>query len=309
MSAVDGRIVCGCDAGDLSLQGFQGSVALSFGFLLQGSTPYSSITNLCNASRAVNTSSAATSQSAKRYTAVADIGAAASRDCDLLKRGADPDELARVALWHDAIPKRVEQLWSRLCNALLGALEEWDIWLNWYECRRDGAPHGLPLEHALFSLTNEDWNRGPDHANRKLKEIAERLLESEGEDRQEQSTAAESEPPAELKNSRRRRALAQGAKTHSRGNHHHRCTRCAADGSGILCGIRHPARLAGRAGATLIACLPCDGCGLGWPHARYLPPPPLPPTPTRTSRVRACVRLDFGRIGHESTQPRRVRRG
>ena len=73
--------------------------------------------------------------------------------------------------------------------ALLTADEDWDVWTGWYERRLAGAPLGLPLERAWLQLSDDDWNQGPAHANRKLKEVIESQNGTE-EGEQEDAPAA-----------------------------------------------------------------------------------------------------------------------
>ena len=56
------------------------------------------------------------------------------------------------------------------------------MWTRWYEQRLAGAPLGLPLERAWLELTNDDWNQGPAHANRRLKEIIDGQGEAGGDE-------------------------------------------------------------------------------------------------------------------------------
>ena len=100
--------------------------------------------------------------------------AAAIKDANRLAHGTAPDELAREPLWHGTAPPWARDLWSRLRAELDQADEDWDVWIAWYERRLAGAPLGLPLERAWLQLTDDDWNQGPAHANRKLKDIVAR---------------------------------------------------------------------------------------------------------------------------------------
>ena len=121
--------------------------------------------------------------------------AATVRDANLLRNGMTPGEVARSPLWHGAAPKWARGLWSQLRAALVTAEEDWDVWTGWYERRLAGAPLGLPLEHAWLQLTDDDWRRGPAHANRRLRELIEGQEETGGDGEDEPDSILPSEVP------------------------------------------------------------------------------------------------------------------
>ena len=97
-------------------------------------------------------------------------------DANFLRDGMPPGILASLGLWHGHEPYWTGMLWSRLRKELHDADEGWDVWIDWYERRLAGASLGLPLERAWLDLTDDDWEQGPAHANRRLKKIIARRM-------------------------------------------------------------------------------------------------------------------------------------
>ncbi len=126
------------------------------------------------AARAADAANAAMATTADRAAAdAADAADAAiwnavSEDCTLLDRtDFTIRDLFHRKLWHD-LP---EPDWSRqhweTAKAKLDAHpdEGWQVWLSWWQDRRDGTPYNTKAECEIVLLPNSDWEQGPKHVN------------------------------------------------------------------------------------------------------------------------------------------------
>ena len=87
-------------------------------------------------------------------------------------------------------------MWSGLRAALDQADEDWDVWIAVVRGTSRGAPRwACPLERAWLQLTDEDWEKGPAHANRRLKEEIERLDKTKGDGEEVEPLPAPPEIP------------------------------------------------------------------------------------------------------------------
>lgn len=121
---------------------------------------------------------------------------AAVKDANLMRDWTAPDDIVKSPLWHD-VPVWAQGRWSDFCKLLVAAREDWDVWIKWYEQRLQGAPLGLPLERALLELSDDEWEQGPAHVNRRLKEITNESLGT-GEREEELVSPVEPEPGAKI---------------------------------------------------------------------------------------------------------------
>lgn len=96
-----------------------------------------------------------------------------SGDATQLHEGISPQELAVSRLW----PKGEESNWSRknwqdLKDHCAQSPEEgWDVWVTWWQERRDGHPYNAPMERDIALIPNEDWDKGPAHVNAIIADI------------------------------------------------------------------------------------------------------------------------------------------
>jgi len=49
--------------------------------------------------------------------------------------------------------------------------ENWEVWLDWWEARRDGNPYHIDMEREIVLIPDEDWAKGPAHVNALIAEI------------------------------------------------------------------------------------------------------------------------------------------
>jgi len=52
--------------------------------------------------------------------------------------------------------------------------EYWQVWINWWEDRRDGKPYNIAMEREIVLIADEHWQKGPAHVNPMIAEIRAR---------------------------------------------------------------------------------------------------------------------------------------
>ncbi|MEL7469121.1 MAG: hypothetical protein AAFN27_11750, partial [Pseudomonadota bacterium] len=82
----------------------------------------------------------------------------------------------------DKPPDNISRAWTRLRTHLLGAGDDWHVWVDWYQDRLDGKPANKDLELAKAQIPNEVWEDGPATVNA---EIARLIEEYDGTERDE----------------------------------------------------------------------------------------------------------------------------
>jgi hypothetical protein len=105
--------------------------------------------------------------------------AAVKADAVLIDRGADKEhrstiagELAASALWQDSMPVDLKAAWDLLKQRLIGADEDWEIWIRWYEDRLTGRPSlDGNFDISLATLPDSLWADGPAAVNAHLKAL------------------------------------------------------------------------------------------------------------------------------------------
>ncbi|MEM6973210.1 MAG: hypothetical protein AAF577_10435, partial [Pseudomonadota bacterium] len=97
----------------------------------------------------------------------------AAADLAAMRQG---NSVADVPLWRSTNPEGpFAQEWDRL-KAQLVALPDanWWVWTEWYEARLRGDPPDIPLEERrALDLTEDDWDKGPVHANALIAKMIE----------------------------------------------------------------------------------------------------------------------------------------
>jgi hypothetical protein len=136
------------------------------------------------AAYAADAAAAAYAADAAAYAAyAADIWESIESDAIWLE-GQTSDEAIKLAqalmnrpLWPSDVSKDILENWGRLKSQLLGANQDWDIWVDWYENRLTGGPIAfslLPIPYdtvtpEIATETNEFWERDPAIINAEIK--------------------------------------------------------------------------------------------------------------------------------------------
>ena len=94
---------------------------------------------------------------AARAADAADYSVTASFEAALLEQGAGHESFAVRRLWPEKIPDEIRDAWQDLRDHLLGAGDDWFVWVDWYQDRLDGKPPNRALELAKALIPNEIW--------------------------------------------------------------------------------------------------------------------------------------------------------
>jgi len=100
-----------------------------------------------------------------------DTYVATSVDARAIQAGMATADLAHRRLWLDRRPRGVNENWTRLKRALLALNQDWQVWTEWYEERRDGLPAVEALEVARVMIANEVWEQGPKTVNAEIRRL------------------------------------------------------------------------------------------------------------------------------------------
>ncbi|MEL6362607.1 MAG: hypothetical protein AAFR21_16135, partial [Pseudomonadota bacterium] len=122
------------------------------------------------AARAAAAARVAAADAAARAAAYADAAwfwKQVSQDCTFVEAGGGAEDLAQepvnlgpiVDIWH--------QRQLRLSNV---SYNNWDIWIDWYKDRLNGAQPDPRFDRALLSITKQEWELPVGEVNRLLKE-------------------------------------------------------------------------------------------------------------------------------------------
>lgn len=98
---------------------------------------------------------------------------AASRDAEAIERGTKPATLAGRSIWPNNEPDWSRRDWTRLKLALHSLNQDWEVWTDWYEARRDGRPADEALEIARVMIADDIWRQGPAILNAEIKRLVE----------------------------------------------------------------------------------------------------------------------------------------
>ena len=101
-------------------------------------------------------------------------------DAEILEAGrgekADPvdlvADLSERALWLGGIPVWASRQWADFKDRLPDD-EGWQVWVDWYEARLTGRESIETLEFKRVMIAEEDWEKGPAHANDIIKRLSE----------------------------------------------------------------------------------------------------------------------------------------
>lgn len=83
-------------------------------------------------------------------------------------------QLAARPLWPDAVPDLIQARWAKLRETLLAADEDWDVWTDWWEARRDGLASVAAAERwrTLGDPAVADfWQQTPAAINQAIKKV------------------------------------------------------------------------------------------------------------------------------------------
>lgn len=111
---------------------------------------------------------------------------AISADARLLKSSMLSDALALQPLWPWGERAWAADNWAQLKQSLLLPesepirKENWQVWIDWYEARRDGRdPWPEEVEVACALIPDEIWEQGPAAANAEIKRIRDEWAEKQ----------------------------------------------------------------------------------------------------------------------------------
>jgi hypothetical protein len=99
--------------------------------------------------------------------------AAASADAEAIEHGTSAASLASQPLWPNGEPEWSRGQWIHLRRALLNLHQDWEVWTDWWEARRDGRPSDEALEIPRVLVGDDIWRQGPAVANAEIKRLIE----------------------------------------------------------------------------------------------------------------------------------------
>jgi hypothetical protein len=100
-------------------------------------------------------------------------------DASAIEAGTTAADLAGRPIWPDA--QWGSEEWKFAKRALLALNEGWDVWIDWYEARRDGHSAVGGLEVARVLIPEERWEQDPLVVNLAIKRLIERYRPTEAE--------------------------------------------------------------------------------------------------------------------------------
>jgi hypothetical protein len=102
-------------------------------------------------------------------TSLADFGATARADREIIDTGGGAPALAALPLWPaGGRPDWVPETWQRLAEALLKEDGDWRVWTNWYRARLEGGPVNESIEVARVLIAEEIWQQGARAVNAEI---------------------------------------------------------------------------------------------------------------------------------------------
>ncbi|MFZ2493409.1 MAG: hypothetical protein WA208_18160 [Thermoanaerobaculia bacterium] len=90
-----------------------------------------------------------------------------------------PEVVASSALWPQASPPEINELWQEMKRDLRAAGHDWDVWLDWYDARLDGLFRDEKRERAYVLIFDDLWKAGPAIVNAEIKRRIEPLQPAE----------------------------------------------------------------------------------------------------------------------------------
>jgi len=147
--------------------------------------------------------------------AAADIWASLEADCNWLVGAAGSEDtlsadhasaLAGRRLWPNHMPEWAKEEWQDLKVFMERAGNDWPVWIRWYEARLSGRPSlDAPgdivekLDLNIARIDEEDWKKGPAHANAMIAGFYEEAEQEAREREQALSTGIPDQTPAAIK--------------------------------------------------------------------------------------------------------------
>lgn len=89
----------------------------------------------------------------------------------LLVAGLSPGELAGRTLWHDLLSTEFLADWNAVKFELRHLNQNWEVWINWYEARLDGARANAELEASRAMISRDIWAQGPEVVNAEIQRL------------------------------------------------------------------------------------------------------------------------------------------
>ena len=132
------------------------------------------------AAAAADDADAAVASYAARTAGAAAAFTAVSVDANAIDGGKSAAALAGEKLWLDRRPEWARENWAALKKALTGLDEGWEVWLDWYEARRDGEAAYEALEVARVLIPEEIWRQGPKVVNAEIRRLIVEHADSTG---------------------------------------------------------------------------------------------------------------------------------
>ena len=86
-------------------------------------------------------------------------------------------ELAVTPLWPGEVPGWAAHTWAEVKRRLLGAHQNWEVWVAWYEDRLAGRQSASRLDRALPRFADEFWKQGPQKVNSEIKGLIDEFNE------------------------------------------------------------------------------------------------------------------------------------
>ncbi len=125
------------------------------------------------AATAANALAAATAANAALVFADTDANAALAADVAFLEDG---DRLAAPPpLWPASLPGDAAEMWETAQTLLSQDHKaDWRFWIDWYNALLEGRPQDLNMLAEIALIPDDDWAKGPAHANAMIAEIAAR---------------------------------------------------------------------------------------------------------------------------------------
>jgi len=98
-----------------------------------------------------------------------------------LDDGATHSDVVTWPLWlSDDEPDWSRNHWRDLKNHFAKFPDEnWQVWTDWWEDRRDGKPYNIDMEREIVLIKDEDWKRGPAHVNAMIADIRARYADED----------------------------------------------------------------------------------------------------------------------------------
>jgi len=101
---------------------------------------------------------------------------AVSAEAALVEAGGEAAIIASLSLWPNSsktppygVPEQLWLFWEGLKKALRAAIEDWEVWIDWYEDRLAGLVRDEAHELAYVRIGDDLWDQGPAAVNAEIK--------------------------------------------------------------------------------------------------------------------------------------------